>query len=264
MFKVASEIDVLDFAKKIAREAGEIMKKRNLGCIQEKTNPSDLLTEVDIKINDFLIQNIQQEFPDHAIISEEKPFKEVPKGYTWVIDPVDGTLPYAIGFDYSAILIALMKDRKPVMGVIYQPFTDACFYAEKGKGAFLNGEKITVSRKKDISRSVISLDYNRENGAEAVKHFFLPLVEKIRYVLCFGCAGMSLVHLAKGDIDGIILDRTHLWDIAAGYVIVKEAGGEATNIDGFPLIFDHVNFTCLFSNGTIHEKIIHELKEGKQ
>lgn len=257
-------MDVLDFAKRIAREAGEIMKKRNLGNIQEKTNPSDLLTDVDIKINDFLIQNIQKEFPDHAIISEEKPFKEVPEGYTWVVDPLDGTLPYAIGFDYSAVLIALMKDSKPVMGVIYQPFTDACFYAEKGKGAFLNGTKIVVTPQNDLRRATIGIDFASTQRAEGIKREVLPLIENVRYMFSFACAGMSLSSLARGILDAVILDETHLWDIASAYVIVKEAGGEATNIDGSPLIFDHVNFTCLFSNGAIHEKIIHKLNEGKQ
>lgn len=258
------DVDYLDFAKKIARKAGEIMKKRNLGTIQEKGNPSDLVTEVDKKISDFLIKEIQEKFPDHSIISEEEASGEVPEGYTWIIDPVDGTLPYAVGFDYSAVLIALMKDKKPIMGVIYQPFKNMCLYAEEGKGAFLNGKKAAVSERTDLKRSVVSFDYTYRDKTNGINSFFLPLVEKIRYIFCFGCAGASSAHVAKGDTEGAILNKTHLWDIAAAYVIVNEAGGKATNLDGSELVFENTEFTCLFSNGLLHEQMLHELKEGNK
>jgi myo-inositol-1(or 4)-monophosphatase len=224
----------------------------------------NLVTEADRISEDAIIKIIRKNFPEHNILTEESKGYEKESEYKWIIDPLDGTTNYAHGFPVYCVSIALEKEAEVILGVVYNPVLEELFVAEKNKGAFLNGERIYVSKTKELSRSLLATGFPydiRESKVNNLDHFknFALRAQAIRRA---GSAALDLCYLAKGIFDGFWELKLSPWDTAAGILMVKEAGGKVTNFLGKK--FSIYEKDILASNGKIHNQMIQVLKMGKR
>ncbi|PIN84645.1 MAG: inositol monophosphatase [Candidatus Diapherotrites archaeon CG11_big_fil_rev_8_21_14_0_20_37_9] len=221
---------MLEFAKKIAVQAGKkhIMafnRHKFKVNYKSKFNP---VTKQDKSVETYLQRSISEKYPSHGIIGEEGTSKKGTNGFTWVIDPLDGTINFIRGFPYFTVSIGIMKNDKPHIGVIYNPVSKELFYAERGEGAFMNNSKIHVSKTFNIGEAYFSTGFRYKRG----KGFINPLkkirtvLEKSMVVRRTGSASMDLCNVAKGTFDGFFMYDSKKWDVLAGVTIVKEAGGK--------------------------------------
>lgn len=245
-----------------AKKAGEVLRQ-GFGThfkIDNKEGINNLVTEYDNRCEELIISMIRESYPDHAILAEESGKSIEEHEYRWIIDPLDGTVNFANNLPLFSVSIALEKNDKIICGCVYQPIIDECFYAEEGSGAFLNDKKITVSDKSDISSSLLvtGFPYNvTENPRGAIDHFVRIIGSGIP-VRRLGSAALDLSYVACGRFEGFWEVFLHPWDVAAGYIILKEAGGRITNYDGEDYRFEKE--TVVASNGLIHDSIIELLK----
>lgn len=223
--------------------------------IDHKDGINNLVTEVD-KASELLIRNIIREaFPDHGIIGEEFERKESAGKYNWVIDPIDGTTNFAHGIPICAISIGLLEGDEIIMGAVYNPMMDEFFFAEKGKGAFLNDRPISVSDNADFQKAflVTGFPYHVPNGEKDITQTFRKLVAMGLPVRRFGAAAIDLCWVACGRLDGFWERNLQPWDIAAGYLILQEAGGRVSDFQGNTGSLWHKE--TLATNGKIHEAL---------
>jgi len=246
------------------KRAGLLLKRR-LG--QERQvgykGPVNLVTEMDLLSEKIIVSEIRRRYPGHSLLAEEKTAWQEDSPYRWIIDPLDGTTNYAHGYPIFCVSVALEKEGDVVLGVVYDPMRDELFVAEKEKGARLNGRKIKVSSTSKLSHSLLATGFPydlRESPANNFDHFrnFALRVHAVRRA---GSAALDLCYVAAGRFDGFWEMKLGPWDLAAGSLIVREAGGETTDFLGKRLILDgkHV----LASNGKIHREMIRVLKLGR-
>ncbi len=247
-----------------ARKAGYILKtrlgkKRKIGF----KGAVNLVTEMDILAEKIIISEIQKHFPDDSILAEEQTTRECDSVFRWVIDPLDGTTNYAHGFPVFCVSIALTKNGETILGVIFDPTRDELFLAEKGKGARLNGRKIKVSSESDLSRSLLATGFPYDLRESSINNFdnFRNFALRAQAVRRAGSAALDLCYVAAGRFDGFWEMKLAPWDVAAGSLIVLEAGGTVSNFLGKPLGLNgsHV----LATNGKIHKAMLRIVKMGK-
>ncbi|MEW6684671.1 MAG: inositol monophosphatase family protein [Candidatus Edwardsbacteria bacterium] len=228
----------------------------------------NLVTTVDRESEKKIIKIIQKEFPDHQILTEESsPCPDLSgraRPYCWLIDPLDGTTNYAHGFLVFCVSIAVEYEREIILGAIYNPVLDELFFAEKGKGAFLNGKKIKVSSTKKLTKSLLATGFPydiRESRINNLDHFanFALKAQAIRRA---GSAALDLAYVACGRFDGFWELKLFPWDMAAGSLLVSESGGRVTNFRGEK--FSVYVPECLATNGKIHQEMIKILKKGER
>ncbi len=250
---------VLADVKELAREVGKYQlnkfnKKIN---VTEKTSYLDLVSEVDKNSEEMIIKWINNHFPGHNILAEESGTKETQSEYTWVIDPLDGTTNYIHGFPLFSISIALMRDEEPILGVIYVPYMEEFYSAIKDKGAYLNGQKIEVADKKTLKESLLVTGFPYDLNEDEYNNIsiFNHLLYKTRGIRRLGSAAYDLALVASGKLDGFWELKLNPWDIKAGVIIVKEAGGKVleTNFHGHHLIIAGPNI--------ITDNIFKEIKD---
>ena len=220
----------------IVRKSSELMREE-IDVVQ-KGNECNYVTSADINVQKFLEQHLQQLLPESGFIGEEKEEIDVENEYIWVVDPSDGTSNFIRGLGASVISVGLLKGGKPYLGVIYDPYKDELYWAERGKGAYLNGKRIYVSER-DFRHSHLCAAasiYNKDLAKPC-----LNIIERV-YMQAddfrrFGAAALELVYLAAGRVELFFEMRLFPWDMAAAIVIVEEAGGIVENIheDGLPL-----------------------------
>jgi len=255
--------EILDFAKTIAQEAGKIAMDYQLKgfVISHKETINNLVTEADIACENYLISQIKAKFPKHAIIAEESGNNEQTSDYTWFIDPIDGTTNYAHGFPFFAISIALAHKSEIILGVTFAPMLNEMFYAGKNLGAYLNNQKINVSKNDSLELSLLATGFppNRD-GTDFSKaiNLFTKAQIYIHGVRRSGSACLDLAYAACGRLDGFFELGLKPWDTAAGIILIKEAGGKITNFDGKP--FKPNYRTILATNGIIHQDLQDYLK----
>ena len=227
-------MNYLDVAIKAANKAGDIHKKyfgHNRG-IKTKSSSFDLVTKADIESEKAVVTIIKKHFPDHNFIAEEQKYDNTPSEYTWIIDPLDGTNNFISGIPIFSVSIALMKQNELMLGVVYNVIQDELFYAEKGKGAFLNKRPVKVSAVDTLERSVIitGFYYDRSESMietlEKIKQFFFKRILGLRR---FGAAALDLCYVACGRAAGYWEFELSPWDFAAGKLILEEAGGKVTS-----------------------------------
>ncbi len=257
--------DYYEFAKSLAYEAGEIMRKYFF--VTERTWKEDAtpLTKADTEINDLVIERIQQKYPEHSIHGEERSEYKDSK-YMWVCDPVDGTLPYSSGISASTFSLALVIDGVSTVGVVYDPFNDRLFHAIKGEGSYVNDLPMHVSDQATLKNGVVDLEgvYNPNLTFE------VPLSETFREVLVDN--GVRPVQLwssilpsclvAFGTFIGVIMDGQTVQDAAAIKVIVDEAGGKVTDMYGNDQRYDEPARGFIASNGLVHDDLVRLVKES--
>ena len=256
---------MFDIAIKAAKEAGKIQKdylnKKNKIYFKGEIN---LVTEVDRLCERRIIDLIQSKFPDHGILAEESPNHPSSSSiYKWIIDPLDGTTNYAHGYPCFCTSIALEKNREIINGVVYNPMLDELFYAEKGKGATLNGNPITVSDISDLDKSLLVTGFPydiRENPTHNLNHF-KNFVIKAQGIRRDGSAALNLCYVAAGRFDGFWESKLYPWDMAAGALIIAEAGGNLSlyNKEKFTIYAKEI----VASNGQIHSQMVKVLSKKK-
>jgi len=249
-----------------AKAGGKIVKKyfgKSLK-IEEKSMPCDFRTAADLDSEKAIIKILEKSFPKYNIFSEE--FGEINKGseYTLVIDPLDGTNNFTLGIPYFSVSIGLTKKNDIIFGVVYNPILDNLYYAEKGKGAYLNNKKIKVNKETNIKNCSVSLVISYHGSEERAGKVCIDLYEKkdVKRVLTNWSVILDFCLLASGKIEAIIVNEIPLHDFVSGKLIAKEAGAQVTDFKNNLEKID-TNNTFLISNGTkIHKEIIDILKSN--
>ena len=232
--------DYLNFAISLAKESGEIMKKNlRLGRKIEFKEDNTEITETDLAINDLVISKINEKYPEHNILSEEGSDMKRKTDFVWVCDPLDGTMAFAHGIPTSMFSLALVNNGEPIMGVAYDPFMNRMFYAEKGKGAYLNKDKINVSKNKEIKDALVSL-INWGDAPFKITKLYPKLTELGTDLLSAGSVVYVDCLVACGEFDAVIFPSNKSHDSAAIKIIVEEAGGKVTNLFGEEQRYDKV------------------------
>lgn len=247
----------LQTAKSAAVMAGNIHMKY-FGKIHEvdfKANEFDIVTQTDKESEKLIIEHIRTNFPEHSILAEESGKADKESDYLWIIDPLDGTVNYSHNFPHFAVSIALYYKGKPLIGVVYDSFKKELFHACKGGGAFLNEKPIKVSPKKELFKSLLATGFptTREEVLRENLGYFTKFLKQAQAVRRPGAAALDLAYVAVGRLDGFWEMSLSPWDVAAGRLIVEEAGGKVTNFDSED--FDYDIRRIIASNGFIHEKI---------
>ena len=241
-----------------AKRAGRILlhyygKKEE---VKEKSNKS-LVSKADLDANRAIISTIKKYFPEHSILSEETPFHSNNSDYKWVIDPLDGTHNFLHDLPLFGTSIALEHDGKVILGVIHFPALCITACAEKGKGAFMNGKRMKVSNKKSLDYAFVLGEYSKMARKGALK-FMKRLKNSTVDTRIFGCAIYDLLLVASGKAEAQPIFFTNEWDVAAGFLIVEEAGGRVTDYKGRE--YDLKNRGFAVSNGKVHDQLLRLLK----
>jgi len=225
-------------SKVLIRDFGEIEKLQ-----VSKKGPNDFVTNADLKTEKIIIDELKKAKPNYSIISEENGFENnKDKKNTWIIDPIDGTINFLHGIPHFAISIALKSENEIISGIIFDPIKDEIFYAEKNNGAFFNNQRIRVSKKNEMDDCLFVTGGKLKSEPE------IPFRKS-------GCAALDMAYVASGRYDGYFQNNLNLWDIAAGIVLIKEAGGIVNEID----LSKNNNIKIIASSADIHPKFIKKL-----
>lgn len=256
----------LDIATEAALAGGAVLQSYwgKLESIQEKGRPGDLITEADQASEAQVLAVIQRHFPDHAILAEESGMLgEQLDEYLWAIDPLDGTTNYAHQYPFFAVSVGLLVNGVPEVGVIFDPFRQELFRAARGLGATRNRQPMQVSPTQELSRSLLvtGFAYDRRETIDNNYAEFCHLTHLTQGVRRGGAAAIDLAYVACGRLDGFWERGLSPWDMAAGVVLVEEAGGVVTAYDGSPLQI-HAG-RILATNGKIHQELSQELLQVK-
>jgi len=260
----------LDFAVELAKRAGVIVTESYERTMQiDRKSKRDVVTDVDYRSEALVLEAIRDQYPADAILAEESGHHRrrsrggtgrATTSRTWVIDPLDGTTNYAHGFPWFCVSIALEVDGEVRLGVIYQPMLDELFTAVKGEGAFLNGRLLRVSRREPLKNCLLATGFPYDRTRDNENNFanFVNFQMAARAVRRAGAAALDLANVAAGRLDGYWEVKLKPWDVAAGQLLVTEAGGRVTNHAGEPFsIYDH---RVLASNGLVHDAMVALLK----
>lgn len=221
----------------IVLEASKYMRNRELS-VESKGSISNNVTTVDLTVQAFLERKLVPLVENSYFLGEENSKIEKDKPFQWVVDPIDGTANFIRDLGASVISVALVKEGQPILGVIYNPYRDELFYAEKGKGAYLNGKPIRVSdRSLESSLFCTSFSVYNKNFAKPCLNIMEEVYHKCDDFRRFGSAALELAYLASGRVDLYFEMRLYPWDYAAGEIIVKEAGGFVGTIEYDTTVF---------------------------
>jgi len=225
-------------SKILIRDFGEIEKLQ-----VSKKGPADFVSNADLKAEKIIIEELKKAKPHYSIISEENGVENnKDKENTWVIDPIDGTVNFLHGVPHFAISIGLKSNNEIISGLIFDPIKDEIFFAEKNSGAFFNNHRIRVSKKNEINDCLFV------TGGKIKKELNLPYRKS-------GCAALDMAYVASGRYDGYFQNDLNLWDIAAGIILIKEAGGIINEID----LDNHKDIKVIASSENIRAKLLKKL-----
>jgi fructose-1,6-bisphosphatase/inositol monophosphatase family enzyme len=245
------------FAVNLAYNAGGIMREHfGLGKKKEWKDDHSPVTAADIQINQMVVDAVRAHYPEYCVIAEEGSFAVEGSSYAWVCDPIDGTLPFSSGIPIATFSLALVHDGTPILGVIYDPFSDRLFVAEKGKGAFLNDQPISVSTQDTLEHSYMSIE------SRSLISFIEKATSMTTKVTRFYCITAAGVLVAAGEFVAALFANGKTWDIAALKVIVEEAGGKVTSLQGEEQRYDQQKLEGgIISNGYVHDILLEKVKQ---
>ena len=266
------ELD-LGFAKaaaEIAAQAGELLRVYfERGVATEYKGDVDIVTEADRAAEKLIVAQIGAQFPDHGVFGEEGTRLALDREYRWHVDPLDGTTNFSHGFPVFCVSLGLEhrphqlreeQDGELVAGVVYDPLRDEMFAAERGKGAWLNGRRLQVSRVEQLQESLLATGFpSSKRHASPNIHFYQQLTLRSHGIRRAGSAALDLAYCAAGRIDGFWEFNLNPWDTAAGALLVTEAGGEMTRFDGTPFLLDSQEI--LATNGRITGELLNFFKD---
>ncbi len=252
--KLVANSEALEVAISAAKEAGALHMKYFGRVKANYKADKSIVTEADIKAEELIRSRIKRVFPNHAITGEEMGSEGLGSPYVWSIDPLDGTTNFVVRNPFFAVSIALLYHAEPILGVVYYPFADELFHAVKGGGAFINDAPITVSGR-DMVSSVLTFCNNRDlesvNRMVDIFGRLKPMNNKFRQM---GAGSLELSYVACGRVDAFMMVGANVWDVAAGAVLVKEAGGIVTDFEGREYNLNSKDI--LATNGIVHEDLL--------
>ena len=231
--------------------------------ISNKEGINNLVTQADFAADKAIREVINKNFPEHGIVSEEDVEVVSDSDYKWIIDPIDGTVNFANGIPICCVSIGLEYKGEMLMGAVFNPIMNEFYFAEKGKGAFLNEEKISVSEKPGLLTSclVTGFPYSYLDAENGPLQVFEKFIRKGIPVRRLGSAAIDLCWVAAGRFDGFYEHQLHAWDSAAGFIIVEEAGGKVTNLKGEK--YSPYEFGLIATNGRIHDELVAVVNGGE-
>lgn len=255
--------DFLKVAKQAALEAGKLILNRfgKKQGIYDKGESSNFATQADLDAEKLIIEIISKTFPDHNFICEESGENKKESDYTWVIDPLDGTVSFAAGMPFFVVSVGLLCKFQPLLGVVYWPTENKFYFAQKGQGAYMNNQRIHVSQIDKMENAVLGIDFAHINSRKGkFDKYIAPLMYKNRYPYALACDVLTLAFVAEGALDGFPT-QANVWDFAGGAILVEEAGGRVTDPDGNPIDWSKKRIDIVASNGLIHDEILEALKK---
>lgn len=244
----------LDSAVTAAMAAGSYQRHRFATLLEiDLKGDKNLVTEVDREAERLIVEHLLGCFPDYTIIAEEGEYLPGNSPFRWIIDPLDGTTNYAHGFPWFCVSIGLEAEGELVVGVIYNPMSDELFTATRGGGAFMNGRRLKVSTRSPLQNALLGTGFPYDCATDPANNFanFIAFQKVARGIRRAGAAALDLAYVAAGRLDGFWELKLKPWDVAAGVLLVREAGGMVTTFDGSP--YDVFNDRILASNGLIHD-----------
>ena len=256
---MAELAETLALATRLAREAGAIQRERYETelSIGTKSAPVDLVTEVDRRCEAHIVETLLRERPADSILAEEGSNHDTPGArWRWVIDPLDGTVNYAHGYPRFCVSIGVEQHGQRSVGVVYDPLLDELYQATAGGGAFRNGNVIRTTEEHELGRGLFATGfaYDVHSAKQDNLDHFARFVKNARAVRRDGSAALDLCYVASGRLDGYWELKLHPWDVAAGALIVEEAGGRVSDLLGSPLPSD--GSSVLASNGPLHDAML--------
>ena len=265
-----SDFEFAGVAEAIAREAGALTKGYyERGVAMEYKGDVDLVTVADRESEALIKGRLVEAFPEHGIYGEEGTRERLGGEFRWYVDPLDGTTNFAHGFPVFCVVLGLERrgvglkddeDGEMVAGVIYDPLRDECFTAERGKGAWLNGRRIHVSKTRTLQEALTGTGFPSHKRHESPNvHFYQELTLRSHGVRRAGSAALDLAYVACGRLDGYWEFKLNPWDTSAGYLLVEEAGGTVTHFDGEKFTLD--SREVLATNGLIKVEMQHVFAE---
>lgn len=247
-----------DFVITLVKDAGELLLKQSKEAFQvmiKNNDAKDIVTAVDIAVNNFLVDALKKEFPAYGIYSEEGSKESEEGEYVWAIDPIDGTSNFVRHIPHFAICVGLLHKGIPVLGVVYNPVTRELFSFKKGEGAYVNGERIEVSKVKDLKKACVFLHAGREQelwqwGGDG----YAKLLANAQKTGNFGGSALDACFVAAGRTEANIYGRLSTFDIASAIGILTEAGGRVVDENGNPVTFSKEPQKIFMSNNESIEK----------
>ena len=263
---------LLATAIEIVLRAGEMqMARLGQALTIDKKSAIDLVTDVDVAVETMFRATIDERFPEHGVLAEEfgervapgaaAPSASAAPGSYWVFDPIDGTTNYAHGVPFFCASLALEVDGRPEIAAVYEPVRRELFVAERGKGAYLNGSPLRVSKAAVLVDSLLctGFPYDVHESRTELVGLFGHFLGRARAVRRLGSAALDLCYVAAGRLDGFWEQRLHAWDISAGSLLVEEAGGRATGLRGEP--FQSRTGAVVASNARIHDVLVDTIQQ---
>lgn len=254
---------MIELIKKAINEAGRLlMDKFETGLQVEFKGKHDLVTEADRQSESLIVSMIREQFPDHDILAEEDDYGQQNSDYRWIIDPLDGTTNYAHGFPWFAVSIALEVCGRLELGAVYNPYVGELYFARRGAGAFLNDRRLQVSSINALEHSLLATGfaYDHKQSRANNHDFFVRFQHAAQACRRPGVASLDLASVAAGRFDGFWEMKLKPWDLAAGILLVEEAGGLVTDFDGRQMTLDSLE--CMASNRLIHDEMQQILQQG--
>ncbi len=247
--------EILEAAKSIAREAGKLVLDR-FGGERELTQKGfrDFVTDADYAAQSLIVERVREQFPTHGFLAEEEDATLSDNAdIVWIIDPVDGTTNYSRNIPLFCVSIGVAQAGDPLVGVIYDPVRDELFWATKGGGAFLNGQAISVSTTDNLADAIIAHDWSRSPTLrDVILQIITQLAHQTRSLRAMGSAAIAICWVANGRLDAYFNPSLSAWDIAAGQLILAEAGGIMSGFNAEPFALDDPSSWALATNQRIH------------
>ena len=255
--------DYVKTCETAARAGGEQLKK-SMGKFEvREKGPSDWVTDADIASQEAIEKIIRQAYPDHDFRGEEDTeVRDTGSPFVWHVDPLDGTTNYVHGAPPFCVSVGLAEEGQVVAGAIYDPVVDECFTAQRGEGAFLNGKQISVSSVQSLKEALVTASFPPLVDPESEDiQAFLRVLRSAGSLRRTGSAALNLCYVAAGRFDAFWAGTIKSWDVAAGVLLVREAGGIVTAPDGGPFKLDEAKFACAASE-TLHRELLAGLALG--
>ncbi len=250
--------DLRECAVAAATAAGALLRQGYSEAkeIKHKDGVHNLVTQFDLRSEALIISAIRDRFPEHQFLAEESGGQVNDSGFRWIIDPLDGTVNFAHAIPIFSVSIAVELDAQPLVGVVYQPMLDELFVAVRGQGATLNGTAIQVSATDSLAKSILvtGFPYDVHKNAIHTMEHFSTLVHRGIPIRRLGSAAVDLAYVACGRFEGFWESALAPWDVAAGVLLVREAGGIVSDFSG--LQHKHSNHTILATNGAVHAEFV--------
>ena len=251
--------------EELAHGAGAILRRHFNRPLRIRKKPgAGIVTDADHAAETYLLKAILRKFPESSIITEESGEFRRSDELVWFLDPLDGTTNFAHGFPWFCVSIGVWQNGVPRAGAVYQPVTDELFLAERGRGAWLNGKRIGVSTERKLGDALLGTGFYYYRGAELRREIatFQQLSQAARAIRRPGSAALDMACVAAGRYDGFWERGLSSWDVAAGIVLVQEAGGKVTDYAGQPA--DPFGGECIATNGALHRPLLERIRRAER